>query len=52
MARYRLNYGDVRIGRQKLTGKPKLVEIVVHPSWRLTEELALALVVTADWVKW
>jgi hypothetical protein len=51
VARYRLNYKDLRVGQEKLRGKPKLVEIVVHPDWQLTDELALALVISAEWVE-
>jgi hypothetical protein len=51
VARYRLNYKDLGVGQEKLRGKPKLVEIAVHPDRRLTDELALALVISAEWVE-
>ena len=47
VARYRLNYNDLRVGHEKLRGYPKLVQIAVHPDRQLTDELALVLMMSA-----
>jgi len=51
VARYRLNYKDLRVGQEKLGGKKKLVEIAVHADWQLTDELALVLMRSAEWLE-
>ena len=43
VARYRLE-------PQRLYNRP-CVEMIVHPSWKLTDELALALVISAGWLE-
>jgi hypothetical protein len=50
VARYRLTG---KSGRQKkpLSWSEGSVEIIVHPSQKLTDELALALALSADWLR-
>ena len=43
VARYRLE-------PQRLFSRPR-VEMIVHPSWKLTNELVLALVISAGWLE-
>jgi hypothetical protein len=41
-----------RVARYRIADKStKSVEIVVHPSWKVTDELALALVISAYWLE-
>ena len=47
VARYR--FIDKSGGQEKLWPRSS-VEIIVHPSWKLTDELALVLALSADWL--
>jgi hypothetical protein len=42
------------VARYRISGKgstvPKLVEITVHPDWKLTDELVLAIAISAPWL--
>jgi hypothetical protein len=50
VARYRIADRDPRLGWKSLLGLSRSVEIIVHPGWKLTDELALALVISAGWL--
>ena len=50
VARYRIADRDPRFGWKSLLGLSRSVEIIVHPGWKLTDELALALVISAGWL--
>jgi hypothetical protein len=50
VARYRIADRDLRFGWKTLLGLSRSVEITVHPDWKLTDELALALAISAGWL--
>lgn len=50
VARYRISGWDYQLGWKTLPGLSKSVEITVHPGWRLTDELALALMISGGWL--
>jgi hypothetical protein len=45
VVRYRLIPGPGSILRRRI------VEIAVHPDWKLTEELALSIAISAPWLR-
>ena len=50
VARYRIPGWGLRFGWARLVDLSKSVEIIVNPGWELTDELALALVISARWL--
>jgi hypothetical protein len=50
IARYRIAGRGPRFGWKTLLDLSKSVEIIVNPGWELTDELALALVISARWL--
>jgi len=51
VARYRIPGRGLRFGWETLVDLSKSVEIIVNPGWELTDELALALVISARWLQ-
>jgi DivIVA domain-containing protein len=50
VVRYRFIDKDSGSLRTAVLGLPKPVEIIVHPGWKLTDELTLALAISGKWL--
>ena len=51
IARYKIIDKDLHFGWKTLLELRKSVEITLHPGWELTDDLAIALAISAEWLE-